>query len=163
MSNFNREVTATIIDGKLFHVSTENKSTISYLDFNLIWKRWKNGKFENITIIHTHPDGFYMKSNIDTNTIKGWALALGVPIIFIILTRLSNKYDEISLLAKKYIVKLDKNNAPVIYDDSYLVDVNNDKLCILLDKCSRKTLFKNYYYKLIQNLNSKIDLDKELL
>ncbi len=91
--DFKREVScfATPEHG-VISISTNNRSGRVNLDWDKIWGFLSSQpKCDHAIIIHTHPFDCPEMSTIDDNMIRGWRLALGIPIKFLIVSQDADK------------------------------------------------------------------------
>jgi len=57
----------------------ESEGSPGNVDFN--WQKVFKKHKKIIGFIHTHPDGFYIPSSTDDNTMIGWVKAMGKPLL----------------------------------------------------------------------------------
>lgn len=94
-SNYFREVCGMTVSDRAISVQTLNNPSMVEFDF---FKAMEKVAFEgknNLTMVHTHPDGVNGMSSIDFNMSCGWPIALGIPIRYAIVT--SEYYIEYKL------------------------------------------------------------------
>ncbi|MFA5312781.1 MAG: hypothetical protein WC375_05580 [Methanomassiliicoccales archaeon] len=87
--SFSRETACFITDnGGMISIVTDNNPGHVEFDFFGIWETIKQASSwpEAVCMIHTHPDSINQMSTIDLNMVKGWCMALDVPILYFIVT-----------------------------------------------------------------------------
>jgi len=129
---FEREVSCFINGdcGIISLTSDDNTGGVDF-DWEKIWGSVKTSipRQKNVTMIHTHPFNYCYASHIDENMVKGWRLALGVPVLFFIFS-----YNEIQGHLKGKCYECDKNDNGKIFiteDPEYDVEHFDFKLGVL--------------------------------
>jgi len=88
--DFKREVSCfvTPVNGVISITTDDSFGSVEF-DFFDIWDTLKRNdpKAEQVYMLHSHPPGINSMSLIDENMVYGWRLALGVPIIYFVVTQ----------------------------------------------------------------------------
>jgi hypothetical protein len=85
MLTFQRECGLVLGDDVLIDVAKGTTGGVQSNFFN-VWNYFKKNKFERLTLIHTHPDGFGKLSTTDHDMIKGWLKTFNIPIFSFVIT-----------------------------------------------------------------------------
>lgn len=92
---FKREVACFAAEGiGIIAMSSQDRMALVEFDFFKIWEAMKVAPKmpQYAWMIHTHPPVCYEKSSEDTNSVKGWVTALGMPIEMVIVSELGNTH-----------------------------------------------------------------------
>jgi proteasome lid subunit RPN8/RPN11 len=84
--SFCREVCGMTVSDRSISIRTDDSWGSVEFDFFSAMNKIIFEKYNNLTMVHTHPDGVNGMSSIDMNMATGWPLALGIPIRYVILT-----------------------------------------------------------------------------
>jgi hypothetical protein len=170
MNKFIRETSMTLFDDKLIHCSIGTAGQVNF-DFEYCWNLRKQYKPKHLTMIHVHPDNFLKMSSIDRNMVKGWAMAFGIPIIFIIISKVkwATSYsgkNVANLGYVKYVVSMHENK-PIIYETQLVTDFYKTiiigSLHHLTEASTNSWLNNIHFNRLNKKIGKKIELSKKLL
>ncbi len=144
---FLREVSCCTIPGHgVLSITSNNTPGGVNFDFFTIWSKLKEIKHNQVCMIHTHPPGHTHMSSIDYNMVFGWCQALGVPILYVIVT-------EKTIVA--YFCTRSKDNKKVV--DRKIVNVKySNGFCSLIDFLRELSIDTN-------DFNHDLKLDNSLL
>lgn len=122
---YSREVSCFAVPnhGIISTTSNDSAGSVEFDWFTIkdkIWELKKNGNDpEVVYMLHTHPPGLNRMSSTDRNMVYGWAMALGIPIWFLVVTE-----DEIAT----YLCSLNQETKQVERD---LLDLSShEDACI---------------------------------
>ncbi len=91
--DFLREVSCFITPehGPLSLTTNDSGGSVDF-GWDKIWDKLRTSsiKASCVIMIHSHPTGMPTMSSIDLNMVQGWRLALGVPILFDIVTQVGS-------------------------------------------------------------------------
>ena len=103
-NKFCREVCGMTVSDHPISISTDNNFGSVEFDFFAAMQKIIVEGNNNLTMIHTHPDGVNGMSSVDKNMSTGWPLALGIPIRYVILTRDTYIEYELSRVGNKTVM-----------------------------------------------------------
>lgn len=169
MTKFIRETSMTLFDKTLVHCSVGEFAQVNFDSAYCLSIR-KKYKPKQLTMIHVHPDNCLWMSTSgevnDRNMVKGWSLAFGVPIVFIIISKVNLRIAKTKRYAFiKYVVELE-NNKPIIHEVKKRADLDDVIIGPLkyLTKASTDSWFNDYNFRKLNKLvGTKIELSKVLL
>lgn len=166
MNKFIRETSMTMFDDTLIHCSIGTAGQVDF-DFEYCWNLRNQYKPKTLTMIHVHPDNFLKMSSIDRNMVKGWAMAFGIPVVFIIISKVQLKLSKmITYGYDKCIVSINKNK-PIIYETQKNVDLYDHvifgSLHHLVEASTNSWLNNIHFNRLNKKIGKKIELSKKLL